>query len=82
MTPKPEGHMARYIRRRKFLATLGGAAAVWPLAARAQQPPAMPVIGFLMPTSVAWWSHLAAAFHQGLGQTGYVEGQNLAIEYR
>jgi putative ABC transport system substrate-binding protein len=42
----------------------------------------MPVIGFLMPTSVAWWSHLAAAFHQGLGQTGYVEGQNLAIEYR
>src|SRR5215510_16467536 len=77
--PKPEGHMARYIRRRKFLATLGGAAAVWPLAAGAQQPPAMPVIGFLMPTSVAWWSHLAAAFHQGLGQTGYVEGQNLAI---
>jgi putative ABC transport system substrate-binding protein len=39
-------------------------------------------VGFLMPTSVAWWSHLAAAFHQGLGQTGYVEGQNLAIEYR
>jgi len=69
------------MRRREFITLHGCTAATWPLAARAQQAP-MPVIGFLMPTSVAWWSHLVAAFHQGLGQTGYVEGQNLAIEYR
>jgi putative tryptophan/tyrosine transport system substrate-binding protein len=59
--------MASHIGRRKFLATLGGAAAGWPLAARAQQP-AMPVVGFVNPTS--------------LGETGYVEGRNVAIEYR
>src|SRR6516225_4088450 len=80
MTPNRRGHMASYIRRRKFLATLGGAAA-WPLAARGQQP-AMPVIGFLRSTSLADVTHLVTAFHHGLRETGYVEGQNVAIEYR
>src|SRR5262249_33520805 len=78
--PQPEGHMARYIARRKFLATLGGAAA-WPLATRAQQP-VMPVIGFLRSTSLADVTHLVTAFRHGLRETGYVESQNVAIEYR
>src|SRR5262249_17342580 len=78
--PQPEGLMASYIARRKFLVTLLGTAA-WPLAVDAQQP-AMPVIGFLRDASLADATHLVAAFRQGLKEAGFIEGEKVLIEYR
>jgi putative ABC transport system substrate-binding protein len=69
------------MQRREFIIPLRGAAVSWPPDTRAQQP-MMPLIGYLGPTSPESYPHVMAAFHQGLKETGYTEGQNVAIEYR
>jgi putative ABC transport system substrate-binding protein len=69
------------MNRREFIALLGGAAAAWPQAAYAQQP-GIPVVGFVHTLSPESVPHFVAAFQQGLKEVGYVEGQNLAVEYR
>jgi ABC-type uncharacterized transport system substrate-binding protein len=74
--------MASYIARRKFLATLGGAAAAWPLAAVAQQPAKLPTVGFLGPSTASFERASTDAFLQRLRELGWIENRTVAIEYR
>ena len=69
------------MKRREFITLLGGAAAAWPLGARAQQTRKLPTIGFLGPSTPSAASHWAAAFVQRLRELGWVEGRNIAVEY-
>src|SRR6516225_8105875 len=82
MTPNRRGHMASYIARRKFLATLLGGVAGWPLTARAQQPGKLPIVGFLGATTPSAQSQWTAAFVQRLRELDWIEGRNVAIEHR
>src|SRR5258705_12262094 len=75
LRPEPGADM----KRREFIALVGGAVSAWPRAAGAQQ---MPVIGYLANATPAGFAHLSAAFRRGLGEMGYIDGQNVAIEYR
>src|SRR6266436_4643293 len=70
------------MKRREFIALLGGAAAAWPPAVRAQQSAKLPAIGFLGAGSPATWSHWTAAFVQRLRELGWIEGRTVAIQYR
>src|SRR2546423_8422447 len=81
--PQPEGHMASYLGRRKFIAVLGGAAA-WPLVARAQQPERVRRIGVLMAITAddAEAQARIAAFVRGLQQLGWTVGKNVEVDYR
>jgi hypothetical protein len=70
------------LKRRTFITLLGGAAATWPLVARAQRPPKLPTIGFLGSATPLAWSQWVAAFAQRLRELGWIEGRTIAIEYR
>jgi len=69
------------MRRREFLGVLGGAAVAWPLAAQAQQP-ALPIVGFVNGASAQSYARELAAFLKGLSEAGYVDGENVVVEYR